>query len=135
MQQQSAAPIAARSAVGNLLPPPSQQQQQPGLSSPAAAAGGAAGGAAAAGAAAAASGGDGGDPRFAKVGFAKLLGEGLEYHIQKYEIVMGRRSKVSVSCVSMCVCDCVVCLPVHSLVDMSVSSQCHKKVRHGVWVG
>jgi hypothetical protein len=47
--------------------------------------------------AAAAAGAEGSpDPRFEKVGFAKLLGDGLEYFIRKYEIVMGRRSKVGV---------------------------------------
>jgi hypothetical protein len=46
-------------------------------------------------AAAAAAGGGASDARFAKCGFAKLLGDnGLEYYIKKYEVVMGRRSKV-----------------------------------------
>jgi hypothetical protein len=50
----------------------------------------------AAAAAAAAAAGGGGDPRFAKCGFAKLLGDnGLEYYIKKYEVVMGRKSKVA----------------------------------------
>jgi hypothetical protein len=35
------------------------------------------------------------DPRLAKCGFAKLLGDnGLEYYIRKYEVILGRRSKV-----------------------------------------
>lgn len=34
------------------------------------------------------------DPRLQKVGFAKLLGDGVEYYIRKYEIVLGRKSKV-----------------------------------------
>jgi hypothetical protein len=52
------------------------------------------------------------DPRFAKCGFAKLLGDnGLEYYIKKYEVVMGRKSKVG-----SCLLFNVVCL----LIDMSV---------------
>jgi hypothetical protein len=54
----------------------------------------------AAAAAAAAAGGGAGDPRFAKCGFAKLLGDnGLEYYIKKYEVVMGRKSKVCAAAV------------------------------------
>lgn len=33
------------------------------------------------------------DPRIARSGFAVLQGEGIEYYVKKYEVVMGRTSK------------------------------------------
>ena len=33
------------------------------------------------------------DPRLGRVAFAKLQGEGLEYFIRKYEVLLGRKSK------------------------------------------
>ena len=33
------------------------------------------------------------DPRLAKVGFAKLVGDGVELYAKKHEITMGRLSK------------------------------------------
>ena len=33
------------------------------------------------------------DPRLAKIGFFKLLGEGLEFYAKKYTIILGRESK------------------------------------------
>ena len=33
------------------------------------------------------------DPRLAKVGFAKLVGSGIELYTKKHEITMGRLSK------------------------------------------
>eukprot|EP00877_Chromochloris_zofingiensis_P010598 jgi/Chrzof1/5792/Cz16g16020.t1 len=33
------------------------------------------------------------DPRLDRCGFAKLVGDGVEYHIKKYEVMLGRRSK------------------------------------------
>lgn len=33
------------------------------------------------------------DPRLEKCGFAKLLGEGYEFFVKKYEVTMGRKSK------------------------------------------
>ena len=35
------------------------------------------------------------DPRKAKVGFCKLLGENIEHYAQKYEINIGRKSKAA----------------------------------------
>lgn len=78
------------------LPPVAPQQA---AVQAAATAGTSAAQAAAAGAQAAAAGaaGEAADRRFEKVGFAKLLGDGLEYYIKKYEIVLGRKSKVGCS--------------------------------------
>lgn len=36
---------------------------------------------------------EGDDPRLAKVGFAKLEGQGIEFYAKKYEIIIGRPSK------------------------------------------
>lgn len=36
------------------------------------------------------------DPRINQVGFAKLLGDGIEVNAKKYEIVIGRHSKSSI---------------------------------------
>ena len=33
------------------------------------------------------------DPRLGRVAYAKLQGDGLEYFIRKYEVVLGRKSK------------------------------------------
>ncbi len=33
------------------------------------------------------------DPRLGRVAFAKLQGDGLEYFIRKYEVLLGRKSK------------------------------------------
>jgi hypothetical protein len=80
---------------------------------------------------AAAAAGDPNDPRFAKCGFAKLLGDnGLEYYIKKYEIVMGRKSKVSLLPCSlhrtyhiMCYVTCV--LPQTQVDVQHLSATCH----------
>ncbi|KAJ9517033.1 hypothetical protein QJQ45_002540 [Haematococcus lacustris] len=34
-----------------------------------------------------------GDPRLARVGFAKLEGDGIQYYLQKYEVILGRSCK------------------------------------------
>ena len=33
------------------------------------------------------------DPRLGRVAYAKLQGDGLEYFIRKYEVMLGRKSK------------------------------------------
>lgn len=33
------------------------------------------------------------DPRLGRVAFAKLQGDGLEYFVRKYEVLLGRKSK------------------------------------------
>jgi hypothetical protein len=35
------------------------------------------------------------DPRIEKVGFAKVVGEGIELYSKKYDILIGRRSKTT----------------------------------------
>jgi pSer/pThr/pTyr-binding forkhead associated (FHA) protein len=35
------------------------------------------------------------DPRLERVGFAKILGESVDYIVRKYSVVLGRRSKVN----------------------------------------
>lgn len=37
----------------------------------------------------------GDDPRLAKIGFCKLVGESVEHYAKKYEINIGRKSKAS----------------------------------------
>ena len=37
----------------------------------------------------------GGDPRLARCGFAKLVGEKVDHIMRKYEITLGRRSKAT----------------------------------------
>lgn len=33
------------------------------------------------------------DPRISRVAYAKLQGEGFEYFVRKYEVLLGRKSK------------------------------------------
>jgi hypothetical protein len=92
VQPQPAAAITATPANAPIALPP--VAPQPAAASAAAAAAGANANAPAGTAAAAAGAADAADSRLEKVGFAKLLGDGLEYYIKKYEIVLGRKSKV-----------------------------------------
>ena len=54
------------------------------------------------------------DPRLAKVGFAKLVGSGIELYAKKHEITMGRLSstqmhvEIETSCV-MSTTTCIIC--------------------------
>lgn len=33
------------------------------------------------------------DPRISRIAFAKLQGDGFEYFVRKYEVLLGRKSK------------------------------------------
>ena len=50
------------------------------------------------------------DPRLAKVGFAKLVGSGIELYTKKHEITLGRLSKSGHVDVVLGKCRCM-CLP------------------------
>ncbi len=64
------------------------------------------------------------DPRLAKVGFAKLVGSGIELYTKKHEITMGRLSKSGNVDVVLGGSRCT-CSPVSSLSDASHMMKWH----------
>ena len=59
------------------------------------------------------------DPRVGRVAFAKLQGEGLEYFIRKYEVLLGRKSKSTELDIVLGKCTMLlVNMPSRQLLDM-----------------
>lgn len=84
------------------------------------------------------------DPRLGTVAYAKLQGDGLEYFIRKYEVLLGRKSKSTELDIVLGACSTVV-LPAaipelpschHAFVgdNMNISRQ-HAKIAYNFALG